>query len=431
MSGYRKLFPEKKENLSETDKVLNEARRLIKERLYFDALSLCSQEKYYNDVEIQSERIFLLIKYYNNYEGAYRIWEHYKDINNPHMIVHGMSILAELYSMDEALNYCNKFNNDNIFVVRRKVKFLYKLGRYEEAKKICNDPKYMDDESILDLKIKIAEKINECNVMKVDLVTDSISDYLTRIYIDSISLEEIENSALVEDIKTVLKIAYYEKNNSKLGLKLIKELKDKNAFDYTKRRILNDLYNKLSSKKAQSKLFDITIYGKLLGRDIDYDLVIKHNIDKDKEKDVIVEPIKEDKEKEEIIRPIVEKKKKVKEKKNFVTVGGGITNSRYNRVNTNSNININNMQLTKHINLIKEVFTSEIEEINIYIASKLANKETRNKAITAWDNLQILINRPITDLDSVMRLYEILISLNKDNKEIVDMYNKKLEKIIK
>ena len=301
-------------------------------------------------------------------------------------------------------------------------------------------------------------------------------EVLTRIYADDISIEEIEKATLSDWQRTMLIIAYYDKNNRKLGLEQAKQAKKDYADSPNKLKAINVILENLKSKKA--KVFSAEYYTKVLDVTVDFDLALKISEEKKKleEKEKAeATPIVETK---EVTSVRVEEVKKVKEESKKIVIGGnGTTTNRFTSkgstpvVNNNGSHNIHEEKVI----LIKDVFDEEITELRKYIyslmqddsyfkdandnwlkmrdiackyitkKSHLTDKENETltkgfnsmkedydyykKLIKAWDILESLIERPITDKNALQRLLSILQKLEsvqylKIDKEKVKKYSK-------
>ena len=94
---------------------------------------------------------------------------------------------------------------------------------------------------------------------------------LTKIYCNSVLPHEIEEEKIDEWSKIILTIAYYEKNNRKKGINVIKEFRKKNNITSEQSKILNILFERLNNTKIV--IFDPTIYSKYLNCYVDSKLI--------------------------------------------------------------------------------------------------------------------------------------------------------------
>ena len=373
------------------DVTLEKIREYIGKHDYKKALDLASNPKYYENEAIQLERVYLLVKYFDNYQDAYKVWKHFEKSKNPKMITKGVVILTELGYIEQALFLANRDNLKDVKLKRAEVNALKKAKRYDEALLICDNPLYKDDIGIRKLKQEI---MGICIDEK-----DEISITLTEVYADAITLEELKNKNIDGFKKNILLIAYYEKHNQQVGLNFIKQLK-KEEQEPANIKTLNILEQRFKSKK--NNYFDVNVYGNVLQRRVD--LTLASTLEKKEETGVIVH-----KEKEYVI-PKKEEKKEKKEKK-ILEISGNRVNNRYNTINDKPTpINVINNKV-----LIKDVFGYEIIEIQKYLYVRMQLADTRVKAIRAWDNLEVLANRDINDKASLEKIIKLLkvISTNK------------------
>ena len=255
-------------------------------------------------------------------------------------------------------------------------------------------------------------------------------EILTRIYAEDIKVEEIEKSSVSKWQKTMLVIAYYDKNNRKLGIEKAKEAKKEYTESPNKLKVINAILENLKSKKA--KVFSAEYYTKIWGVTVDFELASKINEEKKAiEEKENTSPIIETKKELIDVRALEPKKEKV-EPKTVVIGGNGITTNRFTSKGSNQTINTTNNSNNVHevkVLLIKEVFEEEITELKKYIYSLTMGEDTRKDAVKAWDNLEGLIDKPITDKAALDKLLKVLKRLEeiqylKIDKEKVKKYSK-------
>ena len=299
----------------------------------------------------------------------------------------------------------------------------------DRQKKIDSLSTYFDKKIDYNESYKNFNQIEKAARQRMELL--KTREILTRIYADDITIEEIEKSTLTKWQRTMLIIAYYDKNNRKLGLEKAKEAKKEYAESPNKLKAINVILENLKSKKA--KVFSAEYYTKVLDVTVDFDLALKISEEKKKleEKEKAeATPIVETK---EVTSVRVEEVKKVKEESKKIVIGGnGTTTNRFtskgsNQVVNNNNTNSNNTH-TEKVLLIKEVFEEEIIELKKYIYSMTMSEDTRNGAVKAWDNLESLIDKPITNkraLDKLLKLLKVLEAIQylKIDKEKVKKYS--------
>ena len=326
--------------------------------------------------------------------------------------------LSENGKFYEALKLADSIPGPNKQIDIQKASVLYKMGTLKsliEAKNIYE--KYLDNSFILSLynkvlnAIKIRKKNKRLNFYsKKDAPKNEIlieeteklilKNLLTKLYCGTITLDEINESNIDLYKKTLLTIAYYEKYNKKMGIRYIKELKDLFSEDKSKLKIINFFTERLKINKKT--IFDISLYSKYIGCHVDSNDVIEV-LEKSKQEMVKPNSIIETKPVTKIENKDSSQKK---EKKQPIIIErqGVKVNSRYK--NTRNDTKVNTTIDKKP--LIKEVFSDEILEIGKYLYIKMRNIETREAAIIAWDNLEVLINKPITDKYALEKISYII-----------------------
>ena len=385
---------------------------LMKKGFFKAALAETERAKFINSEAVQLERMYILTKVFENYEEAYLVWKRLEKSTNPKIVTKGVTILRELGRLDEALELANRDNLDDPKLMVAKLKVLMRLKRYDEAKAICDDVKYASIPAIEELKKKIQGL--------TETIIDEVSTLFTKIYADKITLDEIKSSNISEFDKNVLLLAYYERHNTIAGIHLIKALRNTKQISKDNIKILNILEQRLKSKKAN--YFDASLYGKLLHRQIDFDLV-KELENKEEEK-VNIEKVEV---KEEIPTAVMNVPvRKVKHEKKMVGSEGGKRVTRYSNVN-NKPTPIN---VVKNEVLIKDVFGYELKEVEKYLYVRMQMPSTRVKAIKAWDNLEVLESRNVKDKESLEKIIKLL-KVISDNKLLDIEYNsEKVKKYI-
>ena len=157
----------------------------------------------------------------------------------------------------------------------------------------------------------------------------------------------------------------------------------------------NKLFNKLSNKK--NKLFDVSTYCDLL----------KCNINSNECKNI------SKKDNIENGGKVMEKTIEIKKEKNLVkenkiiSVQGKKVNT---KGNTKENIQNNIANTSKSVKtiLIKDVFNDELTEIGKYIYAQMSNEKRRKDAIKAWDNLEDLSYKKITNKEAVQKMVHLI-----------------------
>ena len=71
-----------------------------------------------------------------------------------------------------------------------------------------------------------------------------------------------------------------------------------------------------------------------------------------------------------------------------------------------------------------------MNELGQYIYVLMQEVDTKKNAIKAWDNLENIIYKPVTDKKALEKIINILIKISNSNPEIVSVDNKKLMKLL-
>ena len=404
------------------NQVVENIRELINKKDYNRALQICYMASYKNVLEIQSEKLYILAQKFNDYNTAYKEWLGLKEYNDVNIVSKGINILMHLDKLDEALEYANNHQFDDISYIRSRVKLLFKCNLKAEALELCKNPKYAEDEVIMDMRLKLEENETKETNIKETNIYDEISDVLTRIYSGSITIDEIKQTDIAAFEKSVLLVAYYEKNNIKEGINFIKKLRKIDKLEEKQKKTYNILFNRLN----KSKYFDVTTYSSILNRYVNFLKIDELNSTKEESS---VSQLKPEVElKEETILPnkkIIEPKKIKQDNSKMVEVVGTRVNSRYS--NTNSSNNVNSQ---KHTILIKDVLSNELNEIGKYLYVMMQLPDSRKNAIKAWDNLENMAYKPITDKETLRKLINIILKVSVEHPEIVDADSRKLVKLL-
>jgi len=411
------------ENLN-YEQIISEIQELIKNKNFNKALEICELDIYKSVESIQSERLFILVRKKHDYVSAYNIWENFKDSNNMNIVINGINLLMGLNELEEAYSYVKEHNFDDIRYIRLKLKLLAQIGKMDEFLEIANDTKYAFDDVVKRLRYNLMKKNSNVDNEKIQL--------LTKIYLDDITKDEIKKSNLDLFEQSVLLTAYYEKYNPKAGIDFLKKLKKTDGLSNTYKKSYNTLLQRLASNK--NKYFDITIYSDILNTKIDFNMISEYKERNDSKKQQVkeinaikkVENVKEIP-KKEITLKTINKKKSVEDNK-IISIVGTRVNSRYANTN-NSNIDNQNNN-TNHVLLIKDVLKNEIDQIGMYLYVMMQDSDIRSKAIRAWDNLENMVYKPVTDKKTLEKLINILFKVSNDHPEIVDADSKKLIKLL-
>ncbi len=302
-------------------------------------------------------------------------------IKNNEMVqyIHQIKTCISENKLEEALEICNQdVVADNVDIILQKVKILMLMGKYEEALNECTEERCHLNHTFNIYKAKLQNQLkNSISQPKYSIV----SNFLTRIYANDIKVEEFSQLQDYSWEQLILLIAYYEKNNVKLGLQLIKERLPQYENDIPKKKVLNQLKIRLSSKKL--KMHYITIYSNILCTQIDADLALEiMQKQQDQETPVVM------KSEPDPCLPISKPMTKEKSKKSSHMIAvTGVKNNRYTQSSTSySSIKLSNTSVQDvHI---KDVFQEEFLEIEKYLYCAMQQTKTQRKAIQAWDILE-------------------------------------------
>lgn len=360
------------------------------------------------------------------------------DVFNKHddadilVIVAQIKNLTKERNFEEALELCNKDENkNNACIHSQKVKLLLLMfdetGKQEllhEALIICNEHA---GSSLFDIpKEKIEKRLKK---IENSNITGLLSSGLTNIYCDTISKEEIEKIEVDDWQKSLLLLAYFEKNNKKMGISYLKTIKNNYKEEPNKNKILNLIYERLVSKKL--RIFDVNTYCKYLKCTIDFNLV---NYDRKVEDVVVVEKsiVQEKKP-----TPIINTKPKQRESKSpiFISSGDGVRFNRYNQAGNSKKQQVDYSDSSKksvQSKLIKDLFEQEVLEIGTYLYIQMNNIERQRVAVKAWDNFDNLIHKSCEDQEAMVRMISLVEKFkqlpNTENqqslKPMVKQYNK-------
>lgn len=299
------------------------------------------------------------------------------------------------------------------------------------------EKEYVEEVKIFDITEQ--DNIETINVTEISKINDKKIDnntiILTRIYCDDITLEEIDDYDLAEFNKEVLKIAYYDKQKRyNSGLTLVKQLKTKYKEKPNKTKILNNLQNLMTSKKG---FFDSKIYSNYLYCTVDSKLSLKifeqkkqDEIFKEEIQKLVTQKSKKEIKKETSKKVEISTKKtetiskvdtKVKNDINVTFTGNNI-NSRHS--NNKQSQKQNESKKQEQFVPIKTYFEEEILEIGKILYVEMQNLERQKDAITAWDKLEVLINKDVNDKEALIRMINLLERINKNCDGVLIDYDK-------
>lgn len=105
-----------------------------------------------------------------------------------------------------------------------------------------------------------------------DAENDFLSIYLTKLYEDELTIDEINNSSLKDYEKEILLMAYYEKYNLNYNLNALKNLRNIYRED---KNILSLITKLLEHSKRKLKVFDFGFYEDVLSCKVTFKSEIK------------------------------------------------------------------------------------------------------------------------------------------------------------
>lgn len=114
-------------------------------------------------------------------------------------------------------------------------------------------------------QLKSEKKVTESENVPAKKQKRRIVILFTKIYVGSITLEEIKDAEIDEYSKILLSACYYDKFNHAAGAKYLKNVR--NNYDGEKRKTLNKLMVRLEDKR--NRFFDMGSYASLLETNVD------------------------------------------------------------------------------------------------------------------------------------------------------------------
>ena len=368
---------------------------------YEEALKICDLELCREHFPIVSQKVTILMQQ-NRYEEALKICNSENYSTFLPILSQKITILTQQNRYEEALNVCNlEICRTCLPIVSQKITILTQLGRYKEALNECTETRCKQEYTFSIYKTKLQDKLKDSMLQQKNSM---VSDFLTRIYTNDINVEEFSQLQDYSWEQLILLIAYYEKNNVKLGLQLIKERLPQYENDIPKKKVLNQLKIRLSSKKL--KMHYITIYSNILCTQIDADLALEiMQKQQDQETPVVM------KSEPDPCLPISKPMTKEKSKKSSHMIAvTGVKNNRYTQSSTSySSIKLSNTSVQDvHI---KDVFQEEFLEIEKYLYCAMQQTKTQRKAIQAWDILEQIGENSIYNKRSFHQMVNLLYRL--------------------
>lgn len=299
------------------------------------------------------------------------------------------------------------------------VKCLCNLAELEEnIEYVIEAKKLIVEHGINDFPGNIVNRVNNdirhlssSSIKRSNESTCEIRNIYTDIYTGNILFDDIEKSQIDDWDKEVLLLAYLEKYNKKLGLKLVSKLKEKYKDNEIRIKQLNKIHASLESNK--SLIFDLDKYGAILDVSIDFDRV---NSFKQKE-ELKVKELEVEKTikpvvsltKKEIVEVVVPKKEAVKPKQ---IISASLTST-----NICPKVKKHKDYKTKEKKelLIRDVYVSECEDIGSYLYSRTSDVETRQKWIVLLDNFYALSSYSVNDKEKVSKFIKVVNAFNELN----------------
>lgn len=425
-----------------SDNVIIEAKKmsiLMALGKYLDSLKVFNDSKYASDPILISQKIKTLVSFHK--------------------------ATKDITYLQEALAVCNTGDySRNLIIQSQKTTILIYLEKYEEALAVCNSNGYSDyaqtqaqkakilialyeknkDITFLKQALEIYNRYPENKYMKksrrrvlymINSIKNNttISEYLTRVYCNDITREEIEKLDITNWEKDLLITALYEKTNKKAGEVHLKRIKPNYSEDREKTKTINNLLNRLMSKKTY---YDITIYGKLLGCGINPEQAInKLSKVSEKTKPVITS-----------IKPVISKVKennpnqrlkviKLNDNKEIKPITSEVLSTEVKPTDIIMPVEKEesiSTPKTKKV-LIRDLFKEEVLEIRKYLYLQMADQSIQSKAVKAWDKFEIMIEKDSSDKENLKRMITLLNNLEKNCNSISinvdqDKYNKLLTK---
>lgn len=360
------------------------------------------------------------------YSKALEICEKYK--YNPNIQSQHAKILFDLGLDDEALKICDSFP-DNFNVQQEKIKILINLERYDEAYELCCNPDFKKCKVIQDLKSKVVQYLKlrssklgndikesfdeEVSLNSQTVDKDTLNKIYTKIYLDDISLSEIEESNISDFHKVILKVLYYEKYKLPNILFIIKNALKIYSNDKEKSNILIKLYRRFESKK--NSILDYSIYSEYLECYLSLDLIKEYNDRKLQEfklAEVYIRPIN-------ITKPVQESYNKPVEsiKLKTITEKNMIKSNKKPKLELSKTLETSSLKKKKSSidisNLkIQNIFSKEVEEIKIYLYVEM-NKTKDKRVIELFDRFCILVEKSIIDEQSLLKFIDFAIYIDK------------------
>jgi len=363
-----------------------------------------------------SKKISMLTKE-NRIEEAIELCKKYED--NPNIQSQYIKILIKQKDYDTALKICDFPEFKDLQLIQlEKAKILLELKKYDDALEVVNNSIFKNNEKIEEIKEEIEKKSNR----------KYISELYTKIYLDTATLEEINNSDIDEFKKLILKILYYEKNKLPFNLNELKKAKQLYGDNKERLNALNEFYSKFQNRKFL--YINYSLYSSLLRVDLNKEMIEKYNDEKKyelkKPNKVVIEPEKLKRVKQSNIKyvtPIVQNDESIKyRKKKKISNKAKSQKVVVTKVKQEKIIDLNKIK-------IKDVFPQEVLEVQKYLyvqMNLIKNKQT----IDIWDRFSVLIEKSVSDYKALNRFIDIATIVNNNcsyiNVDTESLNNKKL-----
>jgi len=353
----------------------------------------------------------------NRIEEAIELCKKYED--NPNIQSQYIKILIKQKDYDTALKICDFPEFKDLQLIQlEKAKILLELKKYDDALEVVNNSIFKNNEKIEEIKEEIEKKSNR----------KYISELYTKIYLDTATLEEINNSDIDEFKKLILKILYYEKNKLPFNLNELKKAKQLYGDNKERLNALNEFYSKFQNRKFL--YINYSLYSSLLRVDLNKEMIEKYNDEKKyelkKPNKVVIEPEKLKRVKQSNIKyvtPIVQNDESIKyRKKKKISNKAKSQKVVVTKVKQEKIIDLNKIK-------IKDVFPQEVLEVQKYLyvqMNLIKNKQT----IDIWDRFSVLIEKSVSDYKALNRFIDIATIVNNNcsyiNVDTESLNNKKL-----
>ncbi len=366
--------------------------------------------------------------------------------------------------LEEALNLCNTtIYKEHLTVLKQKASILYTLGirqrNLEYLKEALSIYKILQLDDYIDKTKKqisdlshglkseeIAQRRTEETNVNPKEYKFKITILLTKIYVDFVTIEEIEKENINEWDKTILKIAYYEKHKQKENaLSLIKKMKKKYADSPSCLKILNSFLERIKIKR--NCIFDTVPYGTELGVNVDFTYAKK--LEQMKQEKIEEEERLRQLEKSSVISfPVlspskisnleVPKSPIMNPKQKIVVSKGTPVTARYQQLVTaeppkaKSEENIEN-RIAKEPNLrIRDVFENEVLEIGGQLCLQISSDKRHSVAesMDALDRFENLINKSASDEGALCRMINLIDRINSQEPGFIKTNDKRNDRLL-